>query len=270
VRRNFIVGADLVADRIVDHSFKYDTGCLGNEKSEDALTWNVFRSLQEANMLQEVAAWITGLTIPEEPRLYLWGIRLDGDLFQPWDLLIAARRRFEQNLPVDRPLTEPDIALYLPGRYLILIEAKFTSPNTFYATGPRRDRRSLTKVGLIDIYRDQALGILDVSRAGSSKRVYNQLWRNMVFAEWMARQDGPRTRAYLMSLTRRGCEQDSCEHFGKLVLPDFADRFVHRTWEEIDERWAARLPGLSRLHSYLATKTAALVQAFQLPEGSGG
>ena len=137
VRRNFIVGADLVADRIVGHPFKYDTGCLGNEKSEDALAWNVFRSLQEAHVLHDVAAWITGVTFPEEPRLYLWGISLDGDLFQPWDLLIAARRRFEQNLPVDRPLTEPDIALHLPGRYLILIEAKFTSPNTFYTSGPR-------------------------------------------------------------------------------------------------------------------------------------
>jgi len=270
VRRNFIVGADLVADRIVDHPFKYDTGCLGHEKSEDALTWNVFRSLQEANVLQEVAAWITGVTIPEEPRLYLWGIHLDGDLFQPWDLLIAARRRFEHNLPVDRPLTEPDIALYLPGRYLILIEANFTSPNTFYTSGPRRGRKSLTKVELIDIYQDQRLRILDVNMAESSERVYYQLWRNMVFAERMARQDSPCTLAYLASLTRRGWEQESCEHFRQLIRPPFTDRFVHRSWEEIDERWAARLPGLSRLHSYLATKTAALVQAFQLPEGPGG
>ncbi len=269
-RRNFIVGADLVADRIVDHPFKYDTSCLGNEKSEDALTWNVFRSLQEANVLHEVAAWITGVTIPEQPRLYIWGISLNGDLFQPWDLLIAARRRFEQNLPVERPLTEPDIALYLPGRYLILIEAKFTSPNTFYTSGPRRDRRSLTKVELIDIYQDQALGILDVSRAGSSKRVYNQLWRNMVFAERMALQDSSCTLAYLASLTRRGWEQESCENFGQLIRPDFADRFVHRSWEEIDERWAASLPGLSRLHSYFTKKTAALQQAFQLPEEPGG
>jgi hypothetical protein len=34
----YIVGADLVANRIVDPPFKYDTGCLGNEKPEDALT----------------------------------------------------------------------------------------------------------------------------------------------------------------------------------------------------------------------------------------
>jgi hypothetical protein len=270
VRRNFIVGADLVADHIVGHPFKYDTSCLGNEKSEDALTWNVFRSLQEAHLLQHVAAWVTKVAIPEEPRLYLWGISLNADLLQPWDLLIAARRRFEQKLPVDRPLTEPDIALHLPGRYLILIEAKFTSPNTFYTIGPRRDQKSLTKVELIDIYQDQTLRILDGNRARTSERVYYQLWRNMVFAEWMGQQDSPSTQAYVVSLTRRGFERESCEHFQRLIRPDFADRFVHRTWEEIDEHWAARLPELSRLHSYLVTKTAALVQAFQLPERLGG
>src|SRR5208282_1292283 len=85
----------------------------------------------------------------------------------PWDLLIAARQRFEANLPVNRPWTEPDIALYLPGRYLILIEAKFTSPNPAYENGPQKDPKSLTKDELLDIYQDSALTILDVERTRS-------------------------------------------------------------------------------------------------------
>jgi hypothetical protein len=60
------------------------------------------------------------------------------------ELLIAARKRFESDLPVERPYTEPDIMLHLPGRYLVLLEAKFTSPNTTYARGPRKDSQSLT------------------------------------------------------------------------------------------------------------------------------
>jgi hypothetical protein len=70
VRRNIIAGADLLAERIICHPFKYESDRLGFEKSEDALSWNVFRSLQGAGSLQEVAAWLTGLVIPEEPRLY--------------------------------------------------------------------------------------------------------------------------------------------------------------------------------------------------------
>jgi hypothetical protein len=267
-RRNIIVGADLLAERIVGHPFKYESDRLGLEKSEDALSWNVLRSLQEVGVLREVAEWLTGLVIPDEPRLYLWGLRVDGDSIVPWDLLISARERFEQNLPVERPLTEPDIALHLPGRYLILIEAKFTSVNPFYTNGPRKDAKSLTKEELITIYQDPALKILDVAKATRASRIHYQLWRNMVFAEWMAMADGTGTRAYHASLTRLGQERESCDQFRELLRPGFAGRFVHQTWEEIDDLWAARLPGLSRLHRYLETKTAGLVPAFRLGSDS--
>src|SRR5262249_60453958 len=107
-----------------------------------ALTWNVFRSLQEAGCLRDVAGLITGQAIAEEPRLYLWGLCQSSDTLEPWPLLVAARERFESSLPVERPLTEPDIALYLSGRYLIRIEANFTGANPAYEDGPRPDARS--------------------------------------------------------------------------------------------------------------------------------
>jgi hypothetical protein len=264
MRRNIIVAAGLFGTRIIGHPFKHETDRFGHERSEDALTWNVMRSLQEAGVLREVAAWATALVIPEEPQLYVWGLRIDDDSVAPWDLLIKTRDRFERELPVDRPYTEPDIALFLPGRYLVLIEAKFTSPNTFYRNGPRERKDSLTKKELIQIYQAPNLKILDVAKAWSSPRVYNQLWRNMVFAEWMASLDASTTRAYVVSLTRLGYERESCREFRELVRPRLADRFVHRTWEEIDDRWAARLPELARLHHYLVTKTAGLKRAFRL------
>jgi hypothetical protein len=263
-RRNIIVADDLFGKRLLGHPFKHETDRFGYEKSEDALTWNVMRSLQEAGLLREVAQSLTGLAIPDQPRLYLWGLRFDDNSLAPWDLLIKARERFERELPVDRPFTEPDIALHVPGRYLILIEAKFTSPNTFYANGPRRSKESLTKKELTDIYQDPSLKILDLNKARSSARVYNQLWRNMIFTEWMAAMAGDQTQAYLVSLTRLGYEQQSCAEFHGLVRPGFAGRFVHRTWEEIDAQWASRCPELARLHHYLVTKTAGLLPAFRL------
>ena len=104
---------------------------------------------------------ITGDTTPAEPLLLMWGILLTDDALRPWDLLIAARNRFESALPVERPFTEPDIALWLPGRYLILIEAKFTSFNMYYERGLRKDAQSLTLDELLDIYHDPSLRILD-------------------------------------------------------------------------------------------------------------
>ena len=41
----------MFAERIVGHPFKYESHRLGAENSEDALSRNVFRSLQEAGCL---------------------------------------------------------------------------------------------------------------------------------------------------------------------------------------------------------------------------
>jgi hypothetical protein len=267
VQRNIIIAPDLFVAGIVQNIFKHETDRLGNENSEDALTWNVFRTLQECGLLHVVARWITGLDIDTEPRLYLWGICLTGDTFKPWDLLIAARERFESNLPVDRPKTEPDIALYLPGYYLILIEAKFTSPNPFYVDGPRRDERSLTKNELLDIYQDANLRMLDVKKARRAKRVYYQLWRNTVFAEWMAHAANPQAVSYVANLTRHAQDRESCCEFQGMMNSGSAGQFSQLTWEQL-YIGLAEFPGFSPARNYLQTKTAGLARAFNFPTGA--
>ena len=262
-RRNFIIDAELAGERVLGHPSKFESHRFGLENSEDALTWNVFRSFQRAYVLHRVAQQITGLPRSDEPKLFLWGISVSDNMFQPWDLLRRARERFETNLPLKRPLTEPDIALWLPGVYLILIEAKFISPNPVYTDGRRTNATSLTKQELLDIYQDRELSILDQDQARRRPRVHYQLWRNMVFAEWMARADAQTTRAYHANLTRRGHEAESCREFHGLVRPEFADRFAHVSWEELDAL-AAGTAELARLRKYLRTKTARLRQAFAL------
>lgn len=263
VRQNAIASPDLLASRIIGHPFKFESHRLGSERSEDMLSWNVFRSFQEAGCLGMIGRLLTGDTSPLEPFLFLWGICLTDDACDPMDLLISTRKRFESNLPVERPLTEPDIMLWLPGRYLVLIEAKFTSPNTFYEKGPRKDAQSLTLTELLEIYRDPRLHILDYARASSATHVYYQLWRNMIFSEWMARKDHPNTKAFHVNLVREGHEKASAAEFHSLVRPEYQDRFLRLTWENI-YRLALKQPQLSRLCRYLETKTAGLVRAFNL------
>jgi hypothetical protein len=256
-----IVDSDLAAKRVIGHPFKHETR-FENENSEDALTWNVFRSLQRARRLHEITRLITGQEFDDEPRLYLWGLSLSDDSFAPWSLLIQARVRFESQLPVVRPLTEPDIALHLPGRYLILIEAKFTSENPTYMHGPRKDKTSLTKTELIDIYQDPQLDLLDIDRARSAAFVHYQLWRNFIFAGWMALGGGE--SAYLGNLTRKGREDESCAAFARLIRPVHADRFRHVSWEDIFLCGAEDLR-LATMRRYLQTKTAYLAGALALP-----
>lgn len=272
MRRNFIVDDELVARRIVGHPFKYESHRLGTEKSEDALTFNVFRSLQRAGWLHRIARRVTGRITADEPRLFLWGLDLTDDSLRPWNLLVDARKRFESHLPIERPLTEPDAALYLPGEYLVLIEAKFTSSNTAYENGPRKNAHALTLDELLSVYHDDTLQIVDLNRARSCTRIYHQLWRNMVFAEWMALADGLGTKAFVVNLIRAGSEQDSCSEFRELLRPESSSRFVRLEWEMIHEEIAFEGPAhLQGLRAYLEQKTAGLKPAFnlRLPGRSG-
>ena len=69
---NFITGRELIAQL----TRKAETWRLGNENSEDALSFNVFRSLQEAGALRQAARVLTGIECEDEPDLIVWGHRL--------------------------------------------------------------------------------------------------------------------------------------------------------------------------------------------------
>lgn len=259
VRRNIIASPVLFANRIVGHPFKYESHRLGAENSEDALSWNVFRSLQEAGCLARVAKLMIGEDHAEEPRLYMWGIRVDDDSFEPWDLLIAARERFESNLPVERPLTEPDIAIHLPGKYLVLIEAKFTSPNPYYMPGHRKDLQSLTLDELLKIYWDSSVEMLDYEEACSAPLIHYQLWRNAVFAEWMATRESVSTRHFLVNLVRRSHEARSIRMFANLLTSAFQDRCRRVDWESL---FSQTVTPHDLVHKYGHSKTCHLKAAF--------
>jgi hypothetical protein len=192
--------------------------------------------LEEAGLLHLVAEMITGQPCEIQPFLFTWGICTTNDDFEPWDLLIEARKRFESNLPVDRPQTEPDLGLYLPGRYLILIEAKFTSSNTFYRSGPRANASSLTLDELRQIYQSPELETLDYGKASQASQIYYQLWRNMIFAESMAKLDHHNTEPYHVNLVCENHEQNSAIEFHRFVKPEFKHRFQRMTWESIHNR----------------------------------
>ena len=261
---NIIVDREIFGRRIIGHPDKYESGRIGSEKSEDALSWNVFRSFQRAGCLGTLAAKVFGLPADVEPELFLWGININDDSFSCWDLLKQARLRFETNLPVKRPLTEPDIALHVPGQYLALIEAKFTSQNGVYFFGRRETPESLTADELVSIYTDPCLQLLDVSKAMRQPHIHYQLWRNMVFAEWMSMQGDGTSTAYHFNLVRAGHDKGSAEDFHSIVSEGFKDRFRQVTWEDIYKQAATEGPKLTRLCKYMQNKTTSLQKGFAL------
>lgn len=261
-RHNVIVDRETFGRQIIGHPDKYESGRIGSEKSEDALSWNVFRSFQQAGCLGALAAKVFGLPTDIEPDLYLWGINLNDDSFSFWELLRKARSRFESNLPVERPLTEPDIMLHVPGQYLALIEAKFTSENGVYFCGRRATPQSLTTEELVSIYSDETHQLLNIKEAKKRQRIHYQLWRNTVFAEWIARQDHEKSQAYQINLVRAGQDEDSASEFHGLVSEGFQNRFRQVTWEQIYKYAETQRPKLIGLCRYMHEKTANLQKAF--------
>ena len=261
---NVIVDREFFNRYILGNGFKYETHRLGMERSEDTLSFNVFRSLQRLGLLSEVAELCAGTRPSQEPTLYLWGLEIASDSVRPWDRLVEARERFESDLPVNRPLTEPDIALHVPGEMLILIEAKFTSGNTVYRRDKKTKLLDLTLDQLVNIYSDQSLKIMDFDRARRRDSGYSQLHRNMVFAEFMARRDAPTTRAYHVNLVREGFEEGACEGFLDVVRHEYHDRFEQITWEQVYQVIEKRRPRTDHLCRYLEQKTERFRPAFRV------
>jgi hypothetical protein len=123
---NFIVGQDLVAMALNGEWKKAETHRLGYENSEDAVSWNVFRALQEAGKLANVASMLTGETVSAEPDLILWGHRVTETAAHDVPRLQLALDVLE---PAHSQQTEPDVILRVPGWGWIFIEAKFSSPS---------------------------------------------------------------------------------------------------------------------------------------------
>ena len=274
-RRNLIADVPYFEAHIRGNPFKYETHRFGSERSEDAVTWNVFRSLQNAACLRHVAELCTGIAAQEEPQLFLWGLEIGADGVQPWDLLIRARERFESDLPAGRPKTEPDIALFLPGRYVLLIEAKFTSANGVYLRDRKKNPLDFTIDQFVNIYSARELRILDPDAARRGDTIRYQLWRNMLFSEFMAAAAGGDTGAYHANLVREGEEPDVCHEMLALIRPDYRDRFEQIGWEQL--YGIALQHRLPRLCHYMATKTQGLKRAFHIappvatgPEGESG
>jgi hypothetical protein len=261
---NIVTARDYFREHVLGHRFKFDRSRFGHESSEDAVTWNVFVSLMQASLLKELAALVVAKHIPSEPRLYLWGLSIGGPKVTPWELLVQARERFESDLPVKRPLTEPDAALWLPKHYLILIEAKFTSPNSVFRRDTKTKLFDLTIDQVVEIYRDDELRMLDHRIAGRRALLHHQLWRNATLAQWMARQDSPSTEAYLVNLVREGYEDQTCEEFVTLIKPEYQDRFEQITWEQVYRLVSQHPDQLATLARYLETKTEHLRPAFRI------
>jgi hypothetical protein len=254
---NFIAGHELIQDALNGTWKKAETHRLGHEDSEDALTWNVFRSLQEAGELPLAVELLGGVAPSEEPELYLWGQQIGLTDTTSWDGLARARRQIEPRLGQH---TEPDCCIRVPGEALIFIEATLGSSTATKRDEQARDdwcgRSRQTCPGLFD--REAILN--------TPPRLFpEQLLRNVALAHAM-RQPGEQVA--VVALTRKADETRS-DAVAQQCLREGTEVDLRRqTWESIYSALPPR-PQLDELRSYFERKSFRLQPAFALPPTSG-
>ena len=251
---NIIVGRDLVRRIIAGEAGKAETGRLGNENSEDALSWNVFRSLQEADLLGRAAVPLAREPVEGSPKLYLWGCEITDSSLRSSSELSHALDTLE---PTHRQQTEPDIMLRIPGWGWMVIEAKLNSGMPTIADSAKTPD---AVEAWIARYADACPEAIDSAalRAADPKCVPGQLLRNVAVASRL-RAEGE--RAHVVALVPATASYDPAA----LTTPFLtgAVSFGTVTWEALQNAVATD-PAARALSAYMKGKSANLTPAFRL------
>ena len=105
--------------------FKRDSR-MARERSEDTLTWNVFRYLEKKQLRNEAIERFIRDVIEESELIFFFYFELEGGTLS---LLKEERRTFQESTG-----TEPDIIID-SKEHIIFIEVKFTSGNRIKPKG---------------------------------------------------------------------------------------------------------------------------------------
>ena len=270
--RNILFERDYFNAHILGNAAKAETHRICHETSEDALTWNVFSRLASGGLLTTLLSTFTHLSVKNEPELFLWGLSVrlhDSSAPTPFPQLECAHNTFEKG--IKRFQTEPDIMLYVPGQLLVLVEAKFTSGNTIASASTTHDRageKPKSRDGILRRYTPAALPHGALLAPSSSGALYSQLYRNLVFAIYMANKLD--VRWGLVNLVCEGQShqrqhkvefQDPTQSIHALLPQKSRGQFLFYSWEQLYADHVAKATELKDLAEYMYNKSANGVKA---------
>lgn len=225
---------------------------LGSLHSEDALTWNLFRSLHQDNKLQLVTDFLSPSM--EVSMLYFWGHSIQQSSAEIDSTVQEALNEIEPwGRDGRRQQTETDVMLHGP-RDLVMVECKLQVPGkpvkawTRSSSGMRADYWKFMERFGVRLFSDS----FDFEADGN--RFY-QLFRNYLLGAALSQRWG--IKFWLLAIVNsKNTNLDGLPHeteFGhfrsKLVDPSNA---VIITWQQVIDTVKGD-PKLGKLHSYLAS-----------------
>jgi hypothetical protein len=242
---NFIVGHKLIPLL----TGKAETWRLGNENSEDALSFNVFRSFQEAGLLSKAAESLVGVKLDGEPELIVWGNRLQESSVEP---LAELKSVLDELEGAAGQQTEPDVIIHVAGWGWIFIEAKLSSPTSTYRGRPERLTSWRERYGRVGPFDPAALA------AAQAASFPEQLLRNVAVAHRLAAGE----RVAVVALVRQIYMPVVRNWAGRFIVDRQIDTRA-ATWEQL-YALTNRDARLADLRLYLANKSVNLRPAFSI------
>ena len=223
---------------------------MARERSEDAVTWNVFRFLERHKLLGKFIAIADGGRRPSaEPSVVYWSYcqRVCGAAV----CLSTASKAFGEK---PKRGSEPDVILETP-EVLVFVEAKLGSGNKTTPSDPsRRDRYVIGGNGWhSSVFLPGST--FDVVAVEEEKYELLRLW---LLGTWSAAQTGK--RFVLVNLLRDGVvnEADIEQRFGRHIQSDDRRSFVRTTWEQVNDEIVAKQadsPDRNRMLRFFEKKT---------------
>ncbi|QQE80458.1 hypothetical protein [Alicyclobacillus sp. SO9] len=233
---------------------------LARDKSEDAVTWNVFRHLQKKNLVGKALQTCLGTKNEKDYSLIYWSYSQENK--SVWKPLVDVRKIFKENQ--NHP-SEPDLIIEAPST-IVLIEAKFTSGNR--TTPSNLAVESNYVDGGDNWFRQVFQDDVDFQSVAVQDRFY-ELMRMWLLGTWIAKEKGK--KFVLVNLVLEDKEPHVEEQFGRNLIQNSNRRFKRCTWEQIYRNVQTDIAG-NHLEKFFKGKTLGypnrrdLKRAFKLDE----
>ena len=227
---------------------------MANDNSEDALTWNVFRTIERGGKLQELLRFLLGIDITN-PKIVYWSYDQENKCL--YSELIDAREKCKESKTNG---TEPDLIIEC-DQATIAIEAKFTSSNRTHKEDDDVLNKYQSNLMFNKLFKKT---MSDISKKGKYEKY--ELARNWLIGEYLRKEK----KFILINLVKNSNEKDICEAMKEIFIEDENHKFIKKTWEDIYKFCNIYYPfNFSRLIKYMANKTigyhdGVLIKAFDI------
>lgn len=217
---------------------------IARDNSEDSLTWNLFRYLENANQLTNLLSHV-GQSSYSYAELIYWSYspKMKG----VWQDLDRAREEFGENLARS---SEPDL-IAVTDKSLFFIEAKLTATNNTLPSNQNNRKKYLT--GGHEWHKQVFKS--DFNAVAIQAKKY-ELFRFWLLGSWLAKEMD--RNFYLLNIVLCERDKDIEEQFIPHVNVDGQRQFKRLSWEGIYRHIADNAPDSrdkQMLVSYFHNKT---------------